>query len=118
MQSCRSRVSSYTVSMVEVKLLIVPVMIESLLLLAWRHLLAYANQAVTGGTPVRPGDLASSLSFSSQVSQSGVGSLRGLATIAATLRGTLDGLEDAEVSEASWRKLTSGVYPARATEAR
>ena len=67
-------------------------MIESLLLLLWRHLLFYANEAGDGA--VQPRNLSSSLAYSTQ----GMASTRGasrqtLSSVAASLGGTLDAVE-------------------------
>lgn len=76
-------------------------MIESVLLLVWRHLLFYANDARGAQEHVRPGDLAASLgAFSSSqldASRSKVGTIRVLERIAGGLRGTLEQLDDVDV---------------------
>lgn len=73
-------------------------MIESLLLLIWRHLLYYTADA--GGEGVRPNTL--SLSFStagmSTSAAPGAVSLRSLERVAASLRGVLDRLDDVDAS--------------------
>jgi nuclear pore complex protein Nup205 len=73
-------------------------MIESVLLLVWRHLLFYARGAQEH---VRPGDLAASLgAFSGSqldASRSKAGTIRVLERIAGGLRGTLERLDDIDV---------------------
>jgi nuclear pore complex protein Nup205 len=72
-------------------------MIESLLLLIWRHLMYYTADA--GGEGVRPTTL--SLTFSSAGMSStapGAVSVRALERIAASLRGVLDRLDDVDVA--------------------
>ena len=66
-------------------------MIESLLLLAWRHLLFFANDA--RGNTVRPNTISLSL-IGSQLegSRLGVNAARSLERIAAGLRGVLERL--------------------------
>ncbi|WWD22817.1 hypothetical protein CI109_107311 [Kwoniella shandongensis] len=79
-------------------------MIESLLLLIWRHLLFYHNDARGGLEPVRPNNLSLSLgSFASsqaqlEASRSGAGTIRILERVAAALKGTLVRLDDMEVN--------------------
>ncbi|OCF43796.1 nuclear pore complex protein Nup205 [Kwoniella heveanensis CBS 569] len=80
-------------------------MIESLLLLIWRHLLFYANDA-RGNLldPVRPNNLSASLgSFATsqaqlEASRSGAGTIRMLERVAGSLKGTLVRLDDMEVN--------------------
>lgn len=76
-------------------------MIESILLLVWRHLLFYANDARGAQEHVRPGDLAASLgAFSNSqldASRSKAGTVRVLERIAGGLRGTLERLDDVDV---------------------
>ncbi|KAI9632114.1 nucleoporin Nup186/Nup192/Nup205 [Dioszegia hungarica] len=76
-------------------------MIESVLLLVWRHLLFYANDARGAQEHVRPGDLAASLgAFSGSqldASRSKAGTVRVLERIAGGLRGTLERLDDVDV---------------------
>lgn len=76
-------------------------MIESVLLLVWRHLLFYANDARGSQEPVRPGDLAASLgAFSTSqldLSRSKAGTIRVLERVAGGLRGTLERLDDVEI---------------------
>ncbi|WWC66972.1 uncharacterized protein I206_100879 [Kwoniella pini CBS 10737] len=79
-------------------------MIESLLLLIWRHLLFYANDARGHIEPVRPNNLSASLgSFVSsraqmEASRSGAGTIRMLEKVSASLKGTLIRLDDMEVN--------------------
>ncbi|KAK6905036.1 hypothetical protein I203_105855 [Kwoniella mangroviensis CBS 8507] len=79
-------------------------MIESLLLLIWRHLLFYANDVRGAIEPVRPNNLSASLgSFVSsqaqlEASRSGAGTMRMLERVAASLKGTLVRLDDMEVN--------------------
>jgi len=71
-------------------------MAESLLLLSWRHLLFYANDAKEG--VVRPDNLSLSLSYSTMgASRSNGHALRSLANSAAELRGVLERLTDLTV---------------------
>ncbi|WVQ93947.1 hypothetical protein IAU59_001025 [Kwoniella sp. CBS 9459] len=80
-------------------------MIESLLLLIWRHLLFYANDA-RGNLldPVRPNNLSASLgTFATsqaqlEASRSGAGTIRMLERVAGSLKGTLVRLDDMEVN--------------------
>lgn len=75
-------------------------MVESLLLLLWRHLLYYANDARGALNPVKPNtlSLSSGVFASSQSEMSrGSNSLKLLERIAANLRGSLDRLEDVDV---------------------
>ena len=66
-------------------------MVESLLLLSWRHLLFYASDAKN--TAVRPDSLSLSLSYSTMAaSRSSDLSIRSLTTSAAELRGVLERL--------------------------
>ncbi|KLT41649.1 hypothetical protein CC85DRAFT_296954 [Cutaneotrichosporon oleaginosum] len=65
-------------------------MIESLLLLIWRHMMYYTADA--GGEGIRPTTL--SLSFSSV----GAVSMRALERVAASLRGVLDRLDDVDIT--------------------
>jgi hypothetical protein len=86
---------------------LIPDMIESILLLIWRHLLFYANDARGAQEHVRPGDLAASLGAfsSSQVdaSRSKAGTVRVLERIAGGLRGSLERLDDVDtVSISHW----------------
>lgn len=83
-------------------------MIESLLLLLWRHLLFYANDAGAGsdasGT-VRPTTM--SLSFSTAGAATagpGAASLKSLERVAASLRGVLDRLDDVDATVGQGRK--------------
>ncbi|KAL1406935.1 hypothetical protein Q8F55_006347 [Vanrija albida] len=83
-------------------------MIESLLLLLWRHLLFYANDAGAGsdasGT-VRPTTM--SLSFSTAGAATagpGAASLKSLERVAASLRGVLDRLDDVDATIGQGRK--------------
>lgn len=73
-------------------------MIESLLLLIWRHLLY--NTADAGGEGVRPPTLSLSFSTASMRGSTAPGavSLRSLERIAASLRGVLDRLDDVDAS--------------------
>ncbi|KAK8844631.1 hypothetical protein IAR55_006478 [Kwoniella newhampshirensis] len=79
-------------------------MIESLLLLVWRHLLFYHNESRRGLEPIRPTNLSLSLnSFSSSqaqlvASRSGAGTLKILEKVSAALKGTLVRLDDMEVN--------------------
>ncbi|GMK56981.1 hypothetical protein CspeluHIS016_0308210 [Cutaneotrichosporon spelunceum] len=72
-------------------------MIESLLLLIWRHMMYYTADA--GGEGVRPTTL--SVSFSSAGTNSvapGAVGMRALERVAASLRGVLDRLDDIDVA--------------------
>ncbi|EIW73176.1 hypothetical protein M231_07444 [Tremella mesenterica] len=74
--------------------------IESLLLLVWRHLLYYANDARGAPEQVRPDNLSLSLgSFAGQMNSSVGGAATGrvLERVAGTLRGTLERLDYVEV---------------------
>ncbi|WVW81644.1 hypothetical protein I302_103639 [Kwoniella bestiolae CBS 10118] len=88
-------------------------MIESLLLLIWRHLLFYANDARGALEPVRPNNLSASLGtfVSSQAqleaSRSGAGTVRMLERVAGSLKGTLVRLDDMEVNLELRRLATS-----------
>ncbi|WVQ79550.1 hypothetical protein IAT38_001649 [Cryptococcus sp. DSM 104549] len=79
-------------------------MIESLLLLIWRHLLFYANDSRGSLEPVRPDNLSASLgSFMAsqanmEASRSSAGTMRMLERVAASLKGTLERLDDLDVS--------------------
>lgn len=75
-------------------------MIESLLLLLWRHLLFYANEEGN----VQPRNLSSSLAYN----QSTRGSRQMLQNVAASLGGTLDAVEQ-DVPE-DLRAGGNGVY--------
>jgi nuclear pore complex protein Nup205 len=80
-----------------------PDMIESLLLLIWRHLLFYANDA--NPDPIRPDNLSISLAGGSlaDASRLSSGQRRPLRNVAADLRGTLERLKDIkEVSCMVW----------------
>nr|XP_018266519.1 nuclear pore complex protein Nup205 [Kwoniella dejecticola CBS 10117]OBR88677.1 nuclear pore complex protein Nup205 [Kwoniella dejecticola CBS 10117] len=88
-------------------------MIESLLLLIWRHLLFYANDARGHIEPVRPNNLSASLgSFISsqaqmEASRSGAGTIRMLERVSASLKGTLIRLDDMEINLELRRLATS-----------
>ena len=69
-----------------------PDMIESLLLLIWRHSLFYANGS--SNEPIRPNNLSISLTGSTVDGRSGIGQLRPLRNMAAELRGVLERLGD------------------------
>lgn len=70
-----------------------PDMAESILLLSWRHLLFYANDAKESS--VRPDNLSLSLSYSTMDASKSKGqALRSLTNSAAELRGVLERLDD------------------------
>lgn len=93
-------------------------MIESLLLLLWRHLLFYTSDA---GAAAQPSTL--SLNFSTNVGLSttsgpGAVSLKALERVAASLKGVLDRLGDVEKPDAYYsmlvrrlRELCAGLVP-------
>ena len=70
-------------------------MIESLLLLVWRHLLFYANDR--RGETVRPGDL--SVSMLSEGSRLGANGAKSLEKVAAGMRGVLERVDENVPSE-------------------
>ena len=77
--------------------------IESLLLLIWRHLLYYANDARNGQEPVRADTLSSSLGTFTASQLEGAKSISGVATgrllerVAGALRGTLERMDALDV---------------------
>ncbi|WRT63517.1 uncharacterized protein IL334_000422 [Kwoniella shivajii] len=83
-------------------------MIESLLLLIWRHLFFYANDARGSSEPFKPNNLSASLGLSKgsfvnsqaqlEASRSSVGTMRMLERVSASLKGTLVRLDDMEVN--------------------
>lgn len=84
-------------------------MIESLLLLIWRHLLFYANDVRGSLAPIRPENLSPSLSAFAmsqqaqmEASRSNAGTMKMLERVAAGLRGTLIRLDDMEVVSLSF----------------
>lgn len=85
---------------VRLGVLILADMLESVLLLFWRHLLFFANQA--NADPIRPDNLSVSLSLSrAEGSRSTYALAQGkaLRTVAADLRGTLQRLCDVAIPE-------------------
>ncbi|WWC85669.1 uncharacterized protein L201_000535 [Kwoniella dendrophila CBS 6074] len=90
-------------------------MIESLLLLIWRHLLFYANDARGSLEPVRPNNLSASLgSFVNshaqlEASRSGASTIKMLERVAASLKGTLIRLDDMEVNLELRRLATASI---------
>lgn len=90
-------------------------MIESLLLLIWRHLLFYANDVRGSLAPIRPENLSPSLSAFAmsqqaqmEASRSNAGTMKMLERVAAGLRGTLIRLDDMEVNLELRRLATGG----------
>jgi nuclear pore complex protein Nup205 len=73
-------------------------MIESLLLLLWRHLLFYANEA--GNNNVHPRNLSSSLAYSTQMGSTRGASRDTLNRVAMSLGGVMDAINvDRQVPE-------------------
>ena len=79
-------------------------MIESIMLLLWRHLLFYANDVRGPGEAVRPDNLSLSLAPQSVLdnSRSAVGAMRSLEKVAAMLRGVLQRVMDLDVVSILW----------------
>ena len=65
-------------------------MIESLLLMLWRHLLFYANEA--GNNNVHPRNLSSSLAYSTQMGSTRGASRDTLNRVAMSLGGVMDAI--------------------------
>lgn len=87
-------------------------MIDSLLLLLWRHLLFYVKDASGGANdPVRPDTLSLAFSTARMSTASagpGAASLKSLEHVAAQLRGVLSRLDDVDASISGGDDLAPG----------